>query len=115
MRRRLGLATALVHDPSVLLLDEPTVGLDPEQRARVLDLVRETAADRIVLMASHVLDDARRVADRVVLLNEGRLEFHGTLTSLVAQASQGGARRLDATRTEDVERAYLSHVGKASP
>ena len=104
MRRRLGLATAAVHEPALLLLDEPTAGLDPEQRLVILRLIAGLAAQRVVLMPSHVLDDARRIGDRIMLMHDGKLDFHGTAAELTHSAEGN---------LDDLERAYLEHVGSA--
>ncbi len=72
MRTRLALARAILHDPTILLLDEPTAGLDPESARAVLDLIREMAGQgRTILMCTHLLHEAEGIADQVVLMNEG--------------------------------------------
>ncbi|HWG92241.1 MAG TPA: ABC transporter ATP-binding protein [Candidatus Thermoplasmatota archaeon] len=74
MRQRVNLAAALVHDPPVLLLDEPTTGLDPEHRHQIWRLVEaERRPDRVVIVSTHSLEEARYLADRAVLLREGRI------------------------------------------
>jgi ABC-2 type transport system ATP-binding protein len=100
--QRLMLATCLVAEPEVLLLDEPTVGLDPEQRYEFRSLVRSLAHDRAVCISTHLMDDVATSADRVAVLHEGRLIFDGTTRELLSrtQASPTG----DAT---DFEAAYL--------
>ncbi len=82
MRRRLLLAQALVADPRVLLLDEPTAGLDPEQRIAIRGLISDLAAERVVVVSSHLMEDVASIADHVLMLDEGRLVFHGTRTEL---------------------------------
>ena len=83
MRRRLSVATALVHRPRLLLLDEPFAGLDTAQTARLEALLREEAsAGTAVVVATHDLDQAARIADRLLLLDEGRLLHDGTLEAL---------------------------------
>lgn len=85
MRRRLSVATALVHRPRLLLLDEPFAGLDTAQTARLEALLREEAgAGTAVVVATHDLDQAARIADRLLLLDEGRLLHDGTLQALRA-------------------------------
>jgi len=96
MFRRLCLAAAIVADPGVLLLDEPTVGLDPVARVRFRELVTALAADRTILIATHLLDDVAALADRALVLNGRRLVFDGTLDQLratpgVAAAAGAGA------------------------
>jgi len=72
MRTRLALARAILHDPTVLLLDEPTAGLDPESARAVLDLIRDMAGQgRTIVMCTHLLHEAEGIADQVVLMNEG--------------------------------------------
>ncbi|WP_244515768.1 ATP-binding cassette domain-containing protein [Actinopolyspora xinjiangensis] len=77
-RQRLGLAAALVHDPSVLVLDEPTVGLDPGQRLRLRELLGELGEQRTVLLSSHLLEDIAQLCGTVAVLAEGRLAFAGS-------------------------------------
>jgi len=87
MKRRVVLARALVHEPEVLLLDEPTDGLDVPGRREVLDLVREqAAAGRAVVISSHILAEVQRVADRVGVLNLGRLIAEGSVDDLLHDA-----------------------------
>ncbi len=92
MRTRLSLACALVHRPDLLLLDEPTVGVDPQLRAQLWDGLREMAAGgTTILVSSHVMDEAER-ADRLGLIRHGRLLAEGTVRELLALA---GTTRLE--------------------
>jgi len=92
MRTRLSLACTLVHRPALLLLDEPTVGVDPELRAQMWDGLREMAAGgTTILVSSHVMDEAER-ADRLGLIRDGRLLAEGTVADLLASA---GVDRLE--------------------
>lgn len=84
--RRLGVAQALIHDPRVLLLDEPTAGLAPEGRARLRSLLAETAVDRLVVLATQRPDDIEAVCARVAVLDGGKLLYLGTARDLVARA-----------------------------
>jgi ABC-2 type transport system ATP-binding protein len=92
MRTRLSLACALVHRPSLLLLDEPTVGVDPQLRVQLWNGLRQMAAEgTTIIVSSHVMDEAER-ADRLGLIQGGRLLAEGTVAELLAQ---GGAQRLE--------------------
>jgi ABC-2 type transport system ATP-binding protein len=78
MRQRIKVASALVHDPPVLLLDEPFNGMDPRQRLQMMDLLRRLAAEgRVILFSSHILEEVERVADRVLVIVAGRLAASG--------------------------------------
>jgi ABC-2 type transport system ATP-binding protein len=84
MVRRVGIAQALVNDPTVLLLDEPTVGLDPAQRLRFRELLQELGTDTCVLVSTHLVEDVAAACTDVVLFAEGRLVFQGTPDELAA-------------------------------
>jgi ABC-2 type transport system ATP-binding protein len=86
MRRRLGLAQALLGTPELLVLDEPTVGLDPEQRIRFRDLVSESGHGRTVVLSTHQTEDVEAVCSHVVVVNRGRSLFAGTVEELTALA-----------------------------
>lgn len=86
MVRRLGIAQALVHDPALVLLDEPTAGLDPVQRVVLRDLVGSLAGERGILVSTHLVEDIRGLAERVVVLNQGEVLFDGSVAELQALA-----------------------------
>jgi len=81
-RQRLGLAQALLHDPDVLILDEPTAGLDPNQIEQVRALLRELGRTKTILLSTHILSEVRAVAQRVVFINQGRIVHDGPTDSL---------------------------------
>ncbi|MFD4603433.1 ABC transporter ATP-binding protein [Streptomyces sp. NPDC058464] len=87
MRQRVALAAALVGDPRFLVLDEPTVGLDPEQRMRFRELIAEAGEDRTVLLSTHQTEDVAMLCNRVIVLAEGRVRFDGTPAGLTARAA----------------------------
>ncbi|WP_434599834.1 ABC transporter ATP-binding protein [Streptomyces sp. A5-4] len=84
MVRRVGIAQAIVNDPSILLLDEPTVGLDPAQRLRFRGLLQQLGTDTCVVVSAHLVEDVAAACTDVVLLSEGRLVFQGTPDELAA-------------------------------
>jgi sodium transport system ATP-binding protein len=87
MKRRVVLARGLVHDPAVLLLDEPTDGLDVKGRREVLDLVREqAAAGKAVIVSSHIMNEVERVVDRLGIVDQGQLVAEGTLDEVLARS-----------------------------
>jgi ABC-type multidrug transport system ATPase subunit len=110
MLRRAGIAQAIVNDPLVLLLDEPTVGLDPEQRMAFRDLLRELGLDSSVLVSTHLVEDVAAACTDVVLVNDGRLVWRGTPAQL---AQQGGADDAGDSLTERGYSALLrAHRGQ---
>ena len=78
-RQRVALAQALIHDPQVVILDEPTSGLDPHQIQEIRQLIRQLARDKTVLLSTHILQEVEAVADRLVIINAGRIVGDGTL------------------------------------
>ena len=89
LTQRLGLAQALVHDPEVVILDEPTIGIDPQQVIDVRNRVKELGEDHTVLFSTHILSEAEQVCDRVIIINNGRLVAHGKPDALRKQLQPG--------------------------
>jgi ABC-2 type transport system ATP-binding protein len=81
-RQRIGLAQALLHDPEILILDEPTSGLDPNQIRDVRRLIRALAHEKTILLSTHILQEVEAVVEHVILINEGRIAFDGTLAGM---------------------------------
>src|SRR5579885_918364 len=88
MKRRVGIAQALLNDPRLLIVDEPTAGLDPEERIRFRNLLSELGGNRIVLLSTHIVEDVAQTCQRLAVLANGQVRFQGTLGELVA-AAQG--------------------------
>ncbi len=86
MRQRVGIAQALLNDPALLIVDEPTVGLDPEERMRFRHLLTELAGQRLVILSTHIVSDVEASATALAVMSAGRLRFHGTPEQLQAQA-----------------------------
>lgn len=81
-RQRVGMAQALLHDPQVLILDEPTSGLDPNQTHEVRELIRGLGKTKTILLSTHILQEVKAVCNRVILINEGRLVFDGSVEEM---------------------------------
>lgn len=83
MKRRLGIAQAIIHDPKIIVVDEPTAGLDPEERVRFRNLLCEIAKDRIVILSTHIVGDIEATCEQIAVLNLGEILFHGTVSQLL--------------------------------
>ncbi|GII24662.1 ATP-binding cassette domain-containing protein [Planosporangium mesophilum] len=108
MRRRLGIAHAIVHDPALLLLDEPTVGLDPRQRIGLRETIANLGGDQVVIVSTHLVEDIRGLADRVVVLSEGTVVFDGDVAGLEQRATP------DAPGDTDLERSIANLMGASA-
>jgi len=103
MLRRLGIAQALLGDPKVLLVDEPTGGLDPEERVRFRELLMGLGGERIVVLSTHVVEDVAMVCDRLAVLKEGEIAYQGTTRGLI-QLFQGRVYEVEVPEEEVKEK-----------
>jgi ABC-2 type transport system ATP-binding protein len=87
-RQRVGIAQALIHDPQVLILDEPTIGLDPAQIIEIRQLIKNLKGDRTIILSTHILAEVTQTCDGVVIINEGRLMAAGSLDELTASVQE---------------------------
>jgi len=94
-RQRVGLAQALIHDPKVLILDEPTSGLDPLQIIGIRDLVKKLAKEKTIIFSTHILSEVEALADRIVIINAGRVISDGTRDELVKRAGKTAKATLE--------------------
>jgi ABC-2 type transport system ATP-binding protein len=106
LRQRVGLAQALLHEPEVLILDEPTIGLDPAQIIEVRKLIQEIGRSRTVLLSTHILSEAQQVCDRVLIINHGEIVVEDSPGNLQAQLA-GAERLIVVTASETAELARL--------
>lgn len=90
-KRRVGLAQAILHDPPVLIMDEPTDGLDPNQKHHVRELIREMASEKAIIVSTHILEEVEAVCTRAVIINRGRIVADGTAEDLLRRARNHGA------------------------
>lgn len=96
MKQRLGIAQALLNDPQILILDEPTAGLDPKERVRFRNLIADLGKDSTVILSTHIVSDIDKIADRILMMNSGKLVFDGTREEI----------------TGDLEEFYLQEFGE---
>ena len=101
-RRRVGIAQALIHDPRVLILDEPTDGLDPNQKHQVRELIRNLATDKIVIVSTHILEEVHAVCTRAMIISDGRLVADNTPVELEMQSRYHNAVTLELDSPADV-------------
>lgn len=87
MKRRVGLIQAILHEPAILIVDEPTTGLDPEERIRIRNLLVDFSNDRTVLLSTHVIEDLSAVCNSLAILNKGNLIYNGTIANLLSRAN----------------------------
>ena len=97
-RQRVGLAQALIHDPPVLVLDEPTIGLDPRQIIEIRSLIKTLGAKRTVVLSTHILPEVSQVCDKVVIINDGRIVVEDQLANL--------------TRGRTLEEVFIDAIGR---
>ncbi|EAR14372.1 MULTISPECIES: gliding motility-associated ABC transporter ATP-binding subunit GldA [Robiginitalea] len=108
-RQRVGLAAALLHDPDVLILDEPTTGLDPNQLLEIRKLIRDISGEKTILLSTHIMKEVEAVCDRVLIINKGRLVADTTLRELRKDEMQVIEVEFD-YRVEEVLLQQIPHV-----
>ena len=105
-RRRVGLAAALIHDPDVLVLDEPTDGLDPNQKQGVRDLIKNLSETRAILISTHILEEVEALCSRIVVLSGGKIVANGSLADILAHDPGPVKLRGQSSAQKPLERAF---------
>ncbi|NBR71639.1 MAG: ATP-binding cassette domain-containing protein [Verrucomicrobia bacterium] len=112
-RQRVGLADALVHNPRLLILDEPTAGLDPHQIRSFRELIKELGKDRTILLSTHILSEVEMVCGRAIIINKGKIEASDTLANLEKRV-QAGALQIEVKADPAVAKEKLSKISEVS-
>jgi len=112
-KRRVGLAQAILHDPDVLILDEPTDGLDPNQKYEVRELIRSMAADKLIVISTHILEEVEAVCSRAIIIAAGRILADDTPENLAARSRYHNAVRITLGEGSDIDgaRAAIERLG----
>ena len=113
-KQRVGLAQALVHDPDVIILDEPTVGLDPKQIIEVRRLIKNLAGSHTIVLSTHILPEVSMTCDRVVIINKGKIAAVDTPQNLTSQLKGGQRIRVEVQASEQPLREVLAQIPGAS-
>jgi ABC-2 type transport system ATP-binding protein len=107
-KQRVGLAAALIHDPQVLILDEPTTGLDPNQIIEIREVIKNLGQNKTVLFSSHILQEVEAICDRVIIINRGKLVANDKLSNLRQQVNNNNL--LKVSFKEPLEAAWLERL-----
>jgi ABC-2 type transport system ATP-binding protein len=113
-KQRVGLAQALVHDPDVIILDEPTVGLDPKQIIEVRNLIKGLAGNHTIILSTHILPEVSMTCDRVVIINKGKVAAVDTPQNLTQQLKGGQKIRVEVQAPEKPLQEFLAQIPGAS-
>lgn len=108
-RQRVGLAQALIHNPEVLILDEPTTGLDPNQLIEIRSLIKEVGREKTVLLSTHIMQEVEAICDRVIIINKGQIVANKTIVEL--QKSKGNRKLITVEFDKKAEKKELIKIG----
>ena len=110
-KQRVGLAAALIHDPEVLILDEPTTGLDPNQIIEIREVIKKQGKDKTVLFSSHILQEVEAICDRVIIINKGELVADDKLSNLRRHSSSSNTVKV--SFKESIDKSWLDQLPDA--
>ena len=110
-KQRVGLAQALIHEPEILILDEPTTGLDPNQIVEIRNLIREIGREKTVILSTHILPEVEATCDRILIINEGKIVADGTSESLRKQAQGQEVLRVEISEADDKDKVITTIQG----
>lgn len=113
-KRRVGLAQAILHDPDVLILDEPTDGLDPNQKHEVRELIRSMSAEKLIVISTHILEEVEAVCSRAIIISGGRILADDTPRNLAARSHYHNAVRLTLASDENIDEVCAAVGGLQS-
>lgn len=108
-RQRVGLAQALIHDPKVLILDEPTTGLDPNQLAEIRNLIKEVGKQKTILLSTHIMQEVEAVCDRVIIINKGRIVANDS-TSVLQNTQLSNKQYINVEFDKEISRNTLKNI-----
>ena len=100
-KQRIGLAAAMIHDPKILILDEPVTGLDPNQIVEIRQLIRKLGKEKIVIMSSHILQEIQATVDRIIIINEGSIVADGSSDSLLSDTNAKTELSMDVENADE--------------
>jgi len=114
-RQRVGLAQALIHNPSVLILDEPTTGLDPNQLSEIRTLIKEISQEKTVIFSTHIMQEVQALCDRVIIINRGNLVIDRPLDELQSEGSDHmGEQQVEVTFLQPIDEVQLQAIAGAT-
>lgn len=110
-RQRVGLATALLHNPDVLILDEPTTGLDPNQLVEIRDLIKNIGKDKTVFLSTHIMQEVEAICDRVIIINQGKIVADNNIENLITEVNE---QIIEVEFDKDVEETLIVTIPNIS-
>jgi len=113
-RQRVGLAQAMIHDPEILILDEPTTGLDPNQIIEIRKLIKELGRHKTVVLSTHILPEVEATCDRILIINKGKIVADGTSETLRKQAQGGGFIKIKIDGEENSDKLFSALMDLSS-